>query len=58
MPLAPEDKKGEDKKVWGGAGGGMKAYHRRSFCDTRRNPKRRFVVGGNVGHVVALGMGC
>lgn len=55
MPLAFEDKKGEDKKGWGG---GMKAYHRRSFCDTRRNPKRRFVVGGSVGHVVALGMGC
>lgn len=39
-------------------GGGTKAHHRRSFCDTRRNLRRRFVVGESVGRVVVLGMGC
>lgn len=34
-----------------------KAHRLRSFGDTRRNLKRRFVVGGSVGHVVVLEMG-
>lgn len=35
------------------------AYHRRSFYDTRRNPRRRFVVEeSGVVRVVALEMGC
>lgn len=39
-------------------GGGVKAHRLRSFYDTRRNPRRRFVAEGSVGRVVALGMGC
>ena len=38
--------------------GGLFTYRRRSFYDTKRNLRRRFVVEGRVGHVVALGMGC
>lgn len=41
-----------------GGGAGRRAHRRRSFCDTRRSLRRRFVAGGSVGRVAVLGMGC